>query len=568
MIATPLSSLLLALSCAGADPVPPPGMVFLKGGRVKIGLDQDAAKELILESGKISIWGETPEHQVKLDDFFLMITEVTNEQFAEYVADTNTKPPEHWGKKSIDAAQAAFLQEQGKRRKEATDAGETPPDREPFHRDVWWKLNWAESEWELPKGSEALPVTHVDLDQARGYARWTGLRLPTEAEFQRAVRGKNNYTYPWGNEWPSADAKQEKAPIMAVTIEAKEAGMRDIQPVGSAPLGASEEGVLDLAGNVWEWTDSPYAPFDKYEPDSIKLKERGNTRYIDLLCDFDLNVNVATGGSYANDFLAARATTRRPTARFQTTNALGFRCAATPRIGYDMARIAHEDDLNRSVRGDLDFDFSLTVSMDRWKTRRGTASQRYGDQNGSNPLGGYAVITDYDYFLFTPVSEISGSNVKKLAKDTVDGDPLVLGFISTTLPLTEPALEPGTYVLAWRGPGVSRKRAEKTEGEDGEEVDARPTLVEELGLDPDVENFLFLSGNGKPLVGMPSRGLTYDRLREGTVKSTQIPGDESEGIQAHDLLVLSAAVPAGNRGFLFELPLKHDNGAHTRDRRR
>jgi formylglycine-generating enzyme required for sulfatase activity len=95
-------------------------------------------------------------------------------------------------------------------------------------------------------------VSHAE---AAAYARWRGCRLPTEAEFQRAAFGaagnghQNGRPHPWGAETPTA-----------------ERGVFDFhswdpQPAGSHPAGASELGVEDLAGNGWEWTSTPFAPF-------------------------------------------------------------------------------------------------------------------------------------------------------------------------------------------------------------------------------------------------------------------------------------------------------------------
>lgn len=553
MTATLLLSPLLLL-VQSDTPTPPPGMVFVEGGRTKIGLDEDAAKELILETGTRAIWNETPEHEVRVDDFFLMLTEVTNEQFAEFVTAANAKPPELWGKKAIDAASMEYLEKQGLERQKAREAGETPPDRVPFVRDVWWNRNWEDSEWEVPEGSEALPVVSVNHDQARAYARWAGMRLPTEEEYQCAVRGRDGHLYPWGEAW------EEKH---AVTLEA---GLRRLQPVGTFPTGASRDGILDLVGNVWEWTASPWLAYPRYESDRIKVKERGKTRTIELMASPPWNSNLAitVGGSFSADRLAARITTRRPTERFQTTDAVGFRCAASQVIGRDMATIVLKDDISRAVRGDLDFDFALTVATDRWKSRRGKAADRYAEKD-SNPLDRYAVITDYDFFLFTPVADAGAASVTSLTRDSIGEEgPVVLGFFSTTLALKKPELEPGTYVLAWRGAGRIQ-RPEKKENESGEEVEAPPTMEEELGLDPKTENFIFLSASGKPLAFAEAKGLNEDRLRAGKITTRSVEADERRKITAHDLIELSAAVPAGRRGFLFDITFEVEKDATSGD---
>jgi formylglycine-generating enzyme required for sulfatase activity len=96
-----------------------------------------------------------------------------------------------------------------------------------------------------PAGWENRPVTWVSIEDARAYARWAGKRLPHEWEWQYAAQGNDGRTYPWGNNW-SASA-----------VPATD-GARDATPpsdVGAHPAGASPFGVLDMVGNVWQWTD-------------------------------------------------------------------------------------------------------------------------------------------------------------------------------------------------------------------------------------------------------------------------------------------------------------------------
>lgn len=133
-----------------------------------------------------------------------------------------------------------------------------------------------------PTGGEQKPVTWISLEDARAYAKWAGKRLPHEWEWQYAAQGTDGRVYPWGNDW-SADAvpKPDMGRDMAAASD-----------VSSHPKGASPFGVMDLVGNIWQWTDeyvdehtraavlrggSHYQPQGSrwYFPQAYKLSEHG-----------------------------------------------------------------------------------------------------------------------------------------------------------------------------------------------------------------------------------------------------------------------------------------------------
>jgi formylglycine-generating enzyme required for sulfatase activity len=96
-----------------------------------------------------------------------------------------------------------------------------------------------------PQGWERKPVTWVSLEDARAYAKWAGKRLPHEWEWQYAAQGNDGRRYPWGNE-----SDDKRAPPFSTGRE-----QRAPTDVDAYPSGASRFGVLDLVGNVWQWTD-------------------------------------------------------------------------------------------------------------------------------------------------------------------------------------------------------------------------------------------------------------------------------------------------------------------------
>lgn len=97
----------------------------------------------------------------------------------------------------------------------------------------------------FPEGWGNKPVTWVSLEDARAYAQWAGKRLPHEWEWQYAAQGTDGRIYPWGNTWdtsgmpPQEHGRELRAPA----------------DVDAYPAGASPFGVLDLTGDVWQWTD-------------------------------------------------------------------------------------------------------------------------------------------------------------------------------------------------------------------------------------------------------------------------------------------------------------------------
>jgi len=174
---------------------------------------------------------------------------------------------------------------------------------------------------ELPDHGEH-PINCVDWNQAGTYCRAIGKRLPTEEEWEYAARGTDGRKYPWGNAEPDASMLNSLGPESAAMGERMgrpgwkpmfddSDGWEATAPVGSYPAGASPFGVLDMAGNVWEWTSSGYS----LDYDS----QRGDDRY------------VIRGGAWGyGDPSFVRTSNRGKSPPPYRGADLGFRCASAP----------------------------------------------------------------------------------------------------------------------------------------------------------------------------------------------------------------------------------------------
>ncbi len=187
---------------------------------------------------------EQPAKRVFVAPFYMDRTEVTNEAYARFVAATGRRPPVHWIGGKYQA------------------------------------------------GTDQMPVVNVSFQDAADYARWIGKRLPTEEEWEKAARGEDGRRYPWGDSYDPGRAN------------GRESGEGGPVMVGKFLEGESPFGVLDMAGNVSEWTDSWY--------------EVRKTK-------------VYKGGSYRDSVANLRCSARASFSPNRGTPDLGFRCALSAR---------------------------------------------------------------------------------------------------------------------------------------------------------------------------------------------------------------------------------------------
>jgi len=248
------------------------GMVAIPAGTFWMGADDEQARP-----------DEYPKHRVFVDAFWMDATEVTNAQFARFVAATGYVTT---AERKPDWEQLRAQLPPGTPRPPAESlvasslVFKAPAQVVSLHDyGQWW--HWvAGADWRHPEGPasslagrENHPVVQVSWEDAAAYAAWAGKRLPTEAEWEWAARGgRPDAMYPWGLEpvdagTPRANTWQGRFPV----TNTRRDGYERTSPVKTYPPNGF--GLYDMAGNVWEWCSDWYRP-DYYQT----LARRGTAR--------------------------------------------------------------------------------------------------------------------------------------------------------------------------------------------------------------------------------------------------------------------------------------------------
>lgn len=262
------------------------GMVFVPAGEFVMGSPEGEGLE-----------NEHPQRTVTLDAFYIGKYEVTNKQFSQFVDATGY---------TTDA--------------ETTGWGW-----------AWTGEDWEEVEgadWRHPQGPGSSiegkmdhPVVQVSWNDANAYCQWAGVRLPTEAEWEKAARGTDGREYPWGNSAP--DGSKLNYCDVNCELDWKDSsaddGYADTAPVGHYEAGKSPYGAYDMAGNVWEWVA------DWYDADYYSKAPERNPQGPD-----SGEKRVLRGGSWYGYEGDARCADRYGGAPDVRISYFGFRVAASP----------------------------------------------------------------------------------------------------------------------------------------------------------------------------------------------------------------------------------------------
>lgn len=186
-------------------------------------------------------------------------------------------------------------------------------DAERGHKAYVWTDKWRVvkgAQWRHPHGPadrlggrKTHPVIQISARDADAFCAHYGMRLPSEDEWEYAARGRDARRYPWGNDTPRAkdDRRANFGTIACCAADASDGYLRTA-PVGSYPQGVSPFGLHDMAGNVWEWTSSPFPG--------------------------QANFRVLRGGGWGNNPYCLRTAYRHGNRPTTSLDMVGFRCAA------------------------------------------------------------------------------------------------------------------------------------------------------------------------------------------------------------------------------------------------
>ena len=211
---------------------------------------------------------EYPNHEVNLPTYAMDPYEVSNGHYLEFIRETGHRAPKH------------------------------PHDAT---KNLW-------QDGLMPESIARLPVVNVDWFDANAYCHWTGKRLPTEAEWEKAGKGTDDRRFPWGNVEPTHHH---------LNFNQQWRGEHTLTPGGMYELGKSPYGLSDMAGNVWEWVA------DWYDATYYQRSPRDNPQGPD-----QGQWKVIRSSGWQVETPQVRIFTRVASDPYDRNHSTGFRCAA------------------------------------------------------------------------------------------------------------------------------------------------------------------------------------------------------------------------------------------------
>jgi ergothioneine biosynthesis protein EgtB len=282
------------LNLAPASSVEVEGIVEIEGGLFWLGHPVQSPKSKVQSRGNydFAFDNEKPAHQVFLQDYALDRALVSNGDYLEFIRDGGYQNFRWWFSEGWEVV-----------------------NREQWRAPLYWELH--DDKWMIrdfsglhpaeEKANE--PVSHVSFYEASAFAKWSGKRLPTEAEWEKAAafdpNTRQQTTFPWGND----PVDESKANLF-------ENGLWAPAAIGAFPAGQNGYGCQQMIGDVWEWTTSDYVPYPGFKSEFDEYNDK-----------WFVNQKVLRGGSYATPQSHIRATYRNFFHAHERWLVSGFRCA-------------------------------------------------------------------------------------------------------------------------------------------------------------------------------------------------------------------------------------------------
>jgi ergothioneine biosynthesis protein EgtB len=294
------------LNPAPASSVEVEGMAEIEGGlfwlgygvaswgsspTVREGADQSGARPPHSKND-FAFDNEKPAHQVFLEDYALDRSPVSNGDYLEFIRLGGYQNFRWWFSEGWEVV-----------------------NREQWRAPLYWELH--DDKWMIrdfsglhpaqEKANE--PVSHVSFYEASAFAKWSGKRLPTEAEWEKAAafdpKTRRQTAFPWGND----PVDESKANLF-------ENGLWAPATIGAFPAGQNSYGCQQMIGDVWEWTTSDYVPYPGFKSEFDEYNDK-----------WFVNQKVLRGGSYATPQIHIRSTYRNFFHAHERWMVSGFRCA-------------------------------------------------------------------------------------------------------------------------------------------------------------------------------------------------------------------------------------------------
>ena len=193
-------------------------IIFIPAGEFLMGSSKEVAapvEETPAWLRELRAGAEMPQRVVYVDEFHIAKYPVTNARYRAFMEAGGYGNPEYWSSEGWEWREESYMTE---------------------------PKFWNDDDFNQPNH----PVVGASYYESEAYCRWAGLRLPTEQEWEKAARGTDGRVYPWGDEWQEGRCNSE------------EAGIRHTTPVNKYRGGASPCGVMDMAGNLNDWTTGWY----------------------------------------------------------------------------------------------------------------------------------------------------------------------------------------------------------------------------------------------------------------------------------------------------------------------